>query len=67
MVEGIFAFSSAIGRLTQHSPTAHPNQARPWFQPEHKAWLKSALIGGPWPQARLRAAGWSDQVECRLC
>ena len=38
------------------------------WEPKHRCYLRSALIGAQWPQARIAAVpGWSDDNRCQLC
>ena len=39
----------------------------PAWQPRHRAPLRSAVVGGQWPQMRLAQAKWTDETQCQLC
>ena len=61
-------FGGVLGSLTTPpSPTSQPPRAQPWFQPEFRAELRSAVSGGQWPQLRLLGAGWTQDRQCQLC
>ena len=39
----------------------------PLWQTKHRAPLRSAIVGGQWPQYRLMQAKWTDDPRCQLC
>ena len=61
-------FSEVLSNLVNGTRPVAGRKACPLWRPEHKAYLKSAIVGGQWPQARLaKVPGWTDDPRCQLC
>ena len=61
-------YSDVAARLVYGRNDKAGTKACMLWAPEHKASLKSAVVGGQWPQARLAGIpGWTNDPRCQLC
>ena len=63
----IIDLGSGLGRLTDPPRGHKAPRSCPGFQAEHRTYLRSAAVGGQWPQTRLLQAGWTKDGRCQLC
>lgn len=61
----VFNFSNILSNFLK--PKAKPKQYPDW-RPKFRPYLLSAVAGGQWPQARIKATRClSDEDQCQLC
>ena len=67
LVTTVFGFADVLDGLMQSRCGSTCKVFDEW-EPKHGAFLRSAITGGQWPQARIVAVpGWFDDWQCQLC
>ena len=67
-MEVLIDFSDIVTNLVYGRGEKAGRKACPLWKAEHRAHLKSASVGGQWPQARLaKIPGWTNDPRCQLC
>ena len=64
--QSIIGITAPLGKLL-HGRKAH-SRLVPGFEAAHRPWLRSAVVGGQWPQVRVAKLASEDiDLRCQLC